>query len=70
MTQNPEIELAHQFVRNTNTTIFLTGKAGTGKTTFLRSLKETARKYRKDKIDIIKSLDLLIIDELSMVRAD
>ncbi len=113
MAQNPQVELAHKFVRYTNTSIFLTGKAGTGKTTFLRSLKEsfpkrmvvtaptgvaainaggvtihsffqlpfgpilpnqilndTARKYRKDKIDIIKSLDLLIIDEISMVRAD
>ncbi len=122
MAHNPEIELAHQFVRYTNATIFLTGKAGTGKTTFLRGLKDAlpkrmivvaptgvaainaggvtihsffqlpfgpilpnqilndtpskadgnspTRKYRKDKIDIIKSLDLLVIDEISMVRAD
>lgn len=120
MESNEQLELAHKFVRNTNTTIFLTGKAGTGKTTFLRQLKEElpkrmvvvaptgvaainaggvtihsffqlpfgpilpgqilnekpgstnspARKYRKEKINLIKSLDLLIIDEISMVRAD
>jgi len=123
MESNSQLDLAHKFVRFTNTTIFLTGKAGTGKTTFLRQLKEELpkrmvvvaptgvaainaggvtihsffqlpfgpilpgqilnedknpkkesnspiRKYRKEKIDIIKSLDLLIIDEISMVRAD
>ncbi|PKQ62429.1 hypothetical protein BZG02_11905 [Labilibaculum filiforme] len=123
MESNSQLELAHKFVQFTNTTIFLTGKAGTGKTTFLRRLKEELpkrmivvaptgvaainaggvtihsffqlpfgpilpgqilnedknpkaetnspiRKYRKEKIDIIKSLDLLIIDEISMVRAD
>lgn len=123
MKSNPQLELAQKFVQFTNTTIFLTGKAGTGKTTFLRQLKEELpkrmivvaptgvaainaggvtihsffqlpfgpilpgqilnadknskgesksplQKYRKEKIDIIKSLDLLIIDEISMVRAD
>jgi len=120
MESNEQLELAHKFVRNTNTTIFLTGKAGTGKTTFLRQLKaelpkrmvvvaptgvaainaggvtihsffqlpfgpilpgqilnekqnaaeSSVRKYRKEKINLIKSLDLLIIDEISMVRAD
>ena len=35
MTDNKELELAWAFVNNTNRSIFLTGKAGTGKTTFL-----------------------------------
>jgi hypothetical protein len=120
MESNSQLELAHKFVKNTNTTIFLTGKAGTGKTTFLKQLKAelpkrmvvvaptgvaainaggvtihsffqlpfgpilpgqilnenpkangaSVRKYRKEKINLIKSLDLLIIDEISMVRAD
>lgn len=113
---NPELNLAWDFVNNTDRNIFLTGKAGTGKTTFLHKLKneslkrlavvaptgvaainaggvtihsffqlpfgpilpETAnaqgnsfsKKFSKKKINIIKSLDLLIIDEVSMVRAD
>ncbi|MEQ8702266.1 MAG: AAA family ATPase [Phaeodactylibacter sp.] len=36
---NPELELAHEFICHTHKCIFLTGKAGTGKTTFLRALK-------------------------------
>jgi predicted transcriptional regulator/GTPase SAR1 family protein len=110
---NPQIEMAFEYVQNTNKNIFLTGKAGTGKTTFLhrikrRSLKRLAivaptgvaainakgmtihslfqlpfgaflpgvknesnqRKFSGQKIKLIKSLDLLIIDEISMVRAD
>ena len=39
MEQNPELSLAWQFIENTGTHLFLTGKAGTGKTTFLRQLK-------------------------------
>ena len=39
MEQNPELSLAWQFIENTGTHLFLTGKAGTGKTTFLRRLK-------------------------------
>ena len=39
MKQNPELALAWQFIENTGTHLFLTGKAGTGKTTFLRRLK-------------------------------
>lgn len=119
MHRNLELELAWGFVEKTDRNVFLTGKAGTGKTTFLKALKEklfkrlvvvaptgvaainakgvtihsffqmpfgpilpedatvqnneTAafqRKFNKTKIDIIKSLDLLIIDEISMVRAD
>lgn len=116
MKENKEIDLAWNFVNTTNRNIFLTGKAGTGKTTFLHRLKLQAnkrmvivaptgvaainakgvtihsffqmpfgpilphddlssssgfnRKFSKTKIDIIKSLDLLVIDEISMVRAD
>ena len=35
MENNPELQLAWQFIENTGTHLFLTGKAGTGKTTFL-----------------------------------
>ena len=118
MENNPEIALAWQFIENTGTHLFLTGKAGTGKTTFLRKLraenpkrmivlaptgiaainaggvtihsffqvpfapyvpessfsadgKATYRfRYGKEKINIIRSIDLLVIDEISMVRAD
>jgi ATP-dependent exoDNAse (exonuclease V) alpha subunit len=110
-THNPELQLAQDFVQHTRHHIFLTGKAGTGKTTFLHKLKHhtpkrmiiTAptgvaainaggvtlhsffqlpfgpylpgsdmqqRKFSKEKINIIKGLDLLVIDEISMVRAD
>lgn len=33
---NPQIELARKIIETTDTSLFLTGKAGTGKTTFLR----------------------------------
>ena len=36
---NPQLQLAFDFVQYTNTNIFLTGKAGTGKTTFLKNLR-------------------------------
>ena len=115
--QNHELNLAQDFVQYTGSHIFLTGKAGTGKTTFLHKLKEyTAKRmiitaptgvaainaggvtlhsffqlpfgpfipgseadeqsrqrlfrFSKEKKRIIKSLDLLVIDEISMVRAD
>lgn len=118
---NPQLELAFNFVQYTNRNVFLTGKAGTGKTTFLHNLKSVSpkrmiivaptgiaainaggvtihsffqlpfgpfipsednnygkstgfhqniHKFNKEKINIIKSLDLLVIDEISMVRAD
>ena len=117
---NPQIELASRYVCETGVSIFLTGKAGTGKTTFLHyiaghcnkrsvvvaptgvaavnaggvtihsffqlpfcpylpdipelvteyQLPEQQRQLRKAKIDIIRTMDLLIIDEISMVRAD
>ena len=37
---NPQLELALEYVSNTHKNIFLTGKAGTGKTTFLQTLKK------------------------------
>ena len=119
MEQNPQLELARNFVLFTDKNIFLTGKAGTGKTTFLHNLKHDcpkrmaivaptgvaainaggvtihslfqmpfgpylaesvaggaidnasrSRKFNRDKIKLIQSLDLLVIDEISMVRAD
>ncbi len=115
MERNPELSLAWQFIENTGTHLFLTGKAGTGKTTFLRTLKQRSPKrmvvvaptgiaainaggvtihsffqlplspfvpnmtfksrqvhYRfgKEKQNIIRTMDLLVIDEISMVRAD
>lgn len=116
MENNPELQLAWQFIQNTGTHLFLTGKAGTGKTTFLKRLKELTPKrmvvvaptgiaainaggvtihsffqlpfapyvpestfvtsaqshfrFGKEKINIIRSMDLLVIDEISMVRAD
>ena len=112
---NEQLDLAWQLVERTGVNVFLTGKAGTGKTTFLRRLKERSpkrmvvvaptgvaainaggvtihsffqfplapyipggsfntkdEKYRfsKEKKNIIRTLDLLVIDEISMVRAD
>ncbi|MBR2260620.1 MAG: AAA family ATPase [Paludibacteraceae bacterium] len=111
--RTPEFDLADKLICQTNKSLFLTGKAGTGKTTFLKYLKENCnkrlvivaptgvaainasgmtihsffqinfgpfipnqskaveiQKFRKEKINIIRTLDLLIIDEISMVRAD
>jgi hypothetical protein len=113
MQTNPQLELAEKYVQYTGSHIFLTGKAGTGKTTFLHRLRETSLKrmvvvaptgvaainargvtihsffqlppgllvgiekvnpsqmrVNRDKLNIIRSLDLLVIDEISMVRAD
>ena len=114
MPKNPELELAFDFINKTDRNLFITGKAGTGKTTFLHKIKNESlkrmvivaptgvaainakgvtihsffqmpfgpilpnqiannnqqRKFSKTKIDIIKSLDLIVIDEISMVRAD
>jgi hypothetical protein len=120
--ENPELQLAFNFIQFTNRNVFLTGKAGTGKTTFLHNLKRSSPKrmivvaptgvaainaggvtihsffqlafhphipsspeepshtgrsmasgnfkMSREKVNIIKSLDLLVIDEISMVRAD
>lgn len=124
--------LALKYIQNTGTNIFLTGKAGTGKTTFLRRLKDISpkrmvvvaptgvaainaggvtihsffqlpfgpylpesprfsgesprtfpqnrefsaesrrdsHKFNREKVNILRSMDLLVIDEVSMVRAD
>lgn len=115
MSVNGQLDLAWQFVEHTGVNVFLTGKAGTGKTTFLRQLKERSPKrmivvaptgvaainaggvtihsffqfplapyvpgssfntkderyrFSKEKKRIIRTLDLLVIDEISMVRAD
>lgn len=113
---NPELELAWTIIETTGANLFLTGKAGTGKTTFLKNLrKHTSKrmvvlaptgiaainaegvtihsffqlplspyipgttfnhgenkyqKFNKVKRDILRTLDLLVIDEISMVRAD
>lgn len=41
---NDQLELARKYVEQTNTNIFLTGKAGTGKTTFLKTLRKNTFK--------------------------
>ena len=120
METNPQLELAQRYVEQTGVSVFLTGKAGTGKTTFLHDIvattakrhvvlaptgvaainaggvtihsffqlpfdpylpdvKELVTEYQmpdrykslsKTKLNIIRTLELLIIDEISMVRAD
>ena len=112
MEHNKELLTAWDFVENTGRSIFLTGKAGTGKTTFLKNVFEKSSKrpivvaptgvaainaggvtihsffqlpfspyvpgakveskfdFSREKRKIIASIDLLIIDEISMVRAD
>jgi len=46
MMDNPRLQLAESFVLHTRQTLFLTGRAGTGKTTFLRNvLQKTTKKY-------------------------
>ncbi|MFI3316948.1 MAG: AAA family ATPase [Rikenellaceae bacterium] len=112
---SPQIELAGQFLRTTGVNLFLTGKAGTGKTTFLRSIVQSIdkrvvvaaptgvaainargvtlhslfqlpfgpnvpgathsssfalRKIGRKKLALIRSIELLVIDEISMVRCD
>lgn len=108
---NKEMQLAKKLIETTNENIFLTGNAGTGKTTFLNLLRtQTAKRMvvlaptgvaainakgqtihsffqlpftpflpeykkekgqiKKDKINIFRTIDLLVIDEISMVRAD
>ena len=112
MEENRELQLAWDFVENTGVSIFLTGKAGTGKTTFLREVKHRSPKrmvvvaptgvaainaggqtihsffqlplspyvpearykkrfdFSKEKKKLLRTLDLLVIDEISMVRGD
>ncbi|MDR3253055.1 MAG: helix-turn-helix domain-containing protein [Tannerella sp.] len=110
---NEVFEMATMFVNETSEHLFLTGKAGTGKTTFLRYIREHTHKvavvaaptgvaavnaggvtlhslfqlplepfvpgfrsqkkpysFSKAKLDLLRRLELLIIDEVSMLRAD
>lgn len=113
---NDVFDLAFRFVTETAENIFLTGKAGTGKTTFLKYLKAHTTKnivvaaptgvaainaggvtlhsllqlpfqpylptgpsrhelvskvhFGKNKIELLRKMDLLVIDEISMVRCD
>lgn len=113
---NRELNLASRIVEDTGISLFLTGKAGTGKTTFLRWLRKHSSKsmivlaptgvaainahgmtihsffqlplapyqpgtgfvgqeshrynFPKIKKRIIRSIDLIVIDEISMVRPD
>ena len=117
-TNNPEFQNALQIVEYTRHSLFLTGKAGTGKSTFLRYICANTRKkhvvlaptgiaainvggatlhsffkipfhpllpndvkfsekniretlkYTGEKRKIIREVELIIIDEISMVRAD
>ena len=113
-TLNREAALARDFVNQTDRHLFLTGRAGTGKTTFLHRLREQSpkqlavvaptgvaainargvtihslfqlpfgnltperlrtemgkKRFRKEKVRLLRGLDLLVIDEVSMVRAD
>lgn len=43
-TQNKEQMLAYELIANTNSSFFLTGRAGTGKTTFLRNVQQMVDK--------------------------
>lgn len=108
---NPELVKAWALLERTGASLYLTGKAGTGKTTFLRRLQAHSPKrmvvaaptgvaamnaggvtlhslfqlpfgpiipgqpmqtagFRREKIQLIQTMDLLVIDEISMVRAD
>ena len=114
--RNEIFDLAFRFVTETSENIFLTGKAGTGKTTFLKYLNENCSKnivvaaptgvaainaggvtlhslfqlpfhpflptkYNKDELlakirfnkqrqQLLRKVELLVIDEISMVRCD
>ena len=115
---NPELKQALQIIHYTRNSLFLTGKAGTGKSTLLRYIAATTKKkhvilaptgiaainaggvtlhsffklpfhpllpndtrysvrnirntlrYNGEKIKMLRELELIIIDEISMVRAD
>ncbi len=115
---NPEFQNVWNLIQHTRQSVFLTGKAGTGKSTFLKYICANTRKkyvvlaptgiaavnvggqtlhsffkipfrplladdpdfaprqirktlrYTKEKVKLIQQLDLIIIDEISMVRAD
>ena len=44
MPKNAELDLALQFIEKTDRNLFITGKAGTGKTTFLHNVKAASLK--------------------------
>lgn len=115
---NSELQNALQIIQFTRRSLFLTGKAGTGKSTFLRYIAATTKKkyiilaptgiaainaggatlhsffklpfhpllpndsqynvhnirntlkYNGEKLKILREVELIIIDEISMVRAD
>lgn len=116
---NPQFKNALDLVQFTSQSVFLTGKAGTGKSTFLKYICEITKKkyvvlaptgiaainaggstihsffhlpfhpfvpddnrfqtpgrlksflkYNKEHVKLIKNIELIIIDEISMVRAD
>lgn len=119
-TSNPEFKSALDLITRTRQSVFLTGKAGTGKSTFLKHLCEIVKKkfivlaptgiaainangstihsffklpfrpmlpddpdlslvngrifeffkYKKEHKKLIQEVELIIIDEISMVRAD
>ena len=115
-TDNFVFQMATDFINQTSQHVFLTGKAGTGKTTFLKHIRHTTHKncivaaptgvaainaggvtlhslfqlpfepfipgtsdYRNSKErfrfstakrDMLRRMELLIIDEVSMLRAD
>jgi len=107
------LDIAREFVDETSQHVFLTGKAGTGKTTFLRDIVRTTHKhavvaaptgvaainaggvtlhslfqlsfapyipdenykhdishFSRQKLDVLRRMELLIIDEVSMLRSD
>ena len=120
MEKDTIFETAEKYIRYTGKSVYLTGKAGTGKTTFLKyitqsiskryvilaptgvaainaggttihsffqlplcpylpdvkelvteyQMPEKYRRPRKERVKLIRTLELLIIDEISMVRAD
>lgn len=112
MEENFQARQTYEYLQYTNKNIFLTGKAGTGKTTFLKNLKNNINKnfivvaptgvaamnadgvtihsffqlkpqdafvpnqyiggkeFSESKKNLIKNLELLVIDEISMVRCD
>ena len=117
---NPEFKYAYELITHTQQSVFLTGRAGTGKSTFLKYICEHTTKkhvvmaptgvaainaggvtmhsffklpfrpmlpndpdlslqggkifeffkYKKEHVKILKGVELIIIDEISMVRVD
>ncbi len=112
---NPEMDMARAYALHTSRCLFVTGRAGTGKTTLLHSLQQLSHKrmavvaptgvaainaggatihsffqiapglflpghtmapagrhyaLSKEKLSVIRALDMLVVDEVSMVRAD